>query len=54
MRELNLTFINWDINDLVVELARYIDKGFRIGGYRDEHKFAECEVHVTLYEPYHS
>ena len=54
MRELTATFTNWDINDIVLELAKYIDKGFRIGSVREDHHFGECEIEITLYEPYRS
>ena len=54
MRELTATFTNWDINDIVLELAKYIDKGFRIGSVREDRHFDTHEIEVLLYEPHRS
>ena len=50
MRELTVTFTNWDINDMVVELARYINEGFRIVSLTEERDFHSYELEVTLFE----
>ena len=31
MRELSLNFIDWDCEDVIMELSRYIEKGFHVG-----------------------
>lgn len=44
-RTIELTFTDWDVNDIIVELARYIDGGFKITSYNCN--FSMCE-HNTV------
>ena len=48
-KELNLEFINWEFDAVIVELARYIEKGYTVASYRIQHSYLnEFEIDVTL------
>ena len=47
-KELIIRFTNWELDDIVVELARHIEKGYRIATYSTNCSYHEFEVEATL------
>jgi hypothetical protein len=52
MREIEIEYTNWDINDIVCDLAQRINNGFKITSYSSSFSYRESEITVRLIEPY--
>ncbi len=46
-KEITLNFINWDNDEIVLELARYIEKGFHI--VNTSMTCSKCEMQIEVY-----
>ena len=44
-RMTEITFTDWDVNDIIVELARYIAEGFKITSYSGN--FSMCDSNTV-------
>lgn len=52
-KELSLTFKNWDIDDIILELSHYIKSGYHVCSYCHDMSFHDgWEVKVELIEAY--
>lgn len=48
-KELELNFKNWDFDSVIVELAKYIEKGWHVVTWSSSHSLrGESELEVTL------
>ena len=52
-KEIEMTYTNWKIDEIILDLARLISSGFKVASYSSNYSYREIEVTVRLVEVKH-
>lgn len=51
-KEIEMTYTNWAVEDIILDLARLINDGFKVMSYSYTHSLRDMDVTVRLVEVY--